>query len=204
MHRRWVVVPALALLGLSCATGRDSELKQPQDLSRKPGVTDYADEGKLWYVGVSVRAARLSGPGEMLPLNVVLVDKDAGEAEITRESFTLETPDRTLLPVVGYGEFQRGYRRDRADQLAGEEYVERHAQVFSQPPFTWRRLDFFPLRNSRTTSRDSIETRRGELLHGYLYFAAPALGETFSEGKYKLLFRPSSAEAPIVVEFYPF
>jgi hypothetical protein len=191
-------------VGASCVSGKRSELRTPQEPQRKSGVTDFSDEGKLWFIGVSVRAARLTGPQEMLPLNLVLVNKTAGPATVSRESFSVEMPDGTLLPVVSYDEFEQDYRRDRSDLRAGEEYVQRFTQRFSAPPFTWRELEFFPLRNSAVVARSTIDTRNGELLHGYLYFRSPSERDQFPEGRYKLLFQPRPGDDIFVVEFYPY
>jgi hypothetical protein len=200
-----VVTVLLAIaIGAACVTGKRSELRTAQEPQRKPGVTDFSNEGKLWFIGVSVRAARLAGPQEMLPLNLVLVNKTAGQATVSRESFSVETPDGTSLPVVTYREFEQDYRRDRSDLRAGEEYIQRFTQRFSAPPFTWRELEFFPLRNSATVARASLDTRSSELLHGYLYFRAPSDDYRFPEGKYKLLFQPRPADDIFVVEIFPY
>jgi hypothetical protein len=206
VNRRLAIGAVVLLLAASvgCVTGRQSSLATQQRAVRRSGVTDFSSEGGSWFIGVSVRAARLAGPQEMLPLNLVLVNKKAGNADVGRESFALETPDGRQLPVVSYDEFEREYRRDRSDVRAGEEYVERFTQRFSAPPYTWRRLEFFPPRNSPTVPRDSIGTRNGELLHGYLYFRAPAGELQFPQGEYRLLFRPFPGGETFVVELFPF
>ena len=53
-------------------------------------------------------------------------------------------------------------------------------------------------------SRDSLDTRNGELLHGYLYFRTPGADWQFPPGKYKLLFRPLPGDDTFVVELFPF
>jgi hypothetical protein len=187
---------------VACATGKSARL--PQELQRKANVVDYSSEGKLWFVGVNARVSRMTGPVPILPLQVLLVDKNAGPATISREGFVLEAPDGTLLPVISYRQFDDEYRRDRADLKAGEEYIERFNGRFPSPPFTWRDLEFFPPRNSAVVPREKIDTRNGELIHGYIYFGAPSEDYVFPEGKYKLLFRPAPGDETLVVELFPF
>lgn len=195
-------VPALSCL--SCATGKASRMGGVPEVERKANVVDYSSEGKLWFVGVNARVSRMSGPQEMLPLQLVITNKTAGPARLTREGFVLETPDGKRLPVIGYAQFNDEYSRDRADISAGADYVERFTGRFPSPPFTWRELEFFPPRNTSTVPREEIETRDGELVHGYIYFARPSDEYVFPEGKYKLLFTPAPGEETFIVELFPF
>ncbi len=194
----------LVMICIACAVSKQESSDTPQQTVRKAGVTDYSSEGKLWFLGVGARASRMIGPQQMLPLNLVLVNKNAGRATISRESLVLETPDRKFLPVVSYAQFKQDYRRDRSDRLAGEDYIQRFTGRFSSPPYIWRELEFFPLRNSSVVPRDSIETRDGELVYGYVYFAIPSNGYEFPPGKYKLLFTPRPGDETFVVEIFPF
>jgi len=203
--RRWLGVALVpALLTAACATGKSSRTGAEEPLVRKASVTDFYNEGTVWYVGVSVRASRLSGPQNMLPLNLFIANKKGGVSTLDRESFVLELPDGTRLPVVSYDQFKDEYQRDRVDYRAGEEFVERHTGRFSEPPFTWRPLDFFPLRNSPTIPRDEVPIREREAVHGFIYFAAPSSDFRFPEGKYRLLVTPRPGDVTLVVEMFPF
>ena len=198
---------ALGLLvgaALACATGKSERLATPQELKRKANVVDYSSEGKQWFIGVNARVSRMTGPQEILPLQLLVVNKNAGPATITREGIVLETPSGTLLPVISYRQFDDDYDRDRADLKAGEEYEERFNGRFPEPPFTWRDLEFFPPRNSAIVPREKIDTRNGELIHGYVYFGEPAPGQAFAQGRYKLLFKPAPGDETFVVELFPF
>jgi hypothetical protein len=197
-----LLLASICMLGVACVRGKTTAL--PQEPTRKPGVVDYSTEGKLWFVGVSARVSRMSGPSDFLPLNLVLVDKNAGTVTIGRESFVLETPDGVRLPVISYDYFKDDYRNDRSDRRIGEDYVERFTGRFPQPPFTWRELEFFPIRNSGIVPRDSIQTREGELLWGFVYFAKPSEDYVFPEGMYKLLFTPLPDGPTFVVELFPY
>jgi hypothetical protein len=201
----WVGPMILVALTLGCATGKSSRLQQPQETTRKANVTDYASEGKTWYIGASVRASRMAGPTRsMIPVNLIIVNKNAVPSKVSRESLVLETPDGTLLPVVTYEQFESDYRDDRADLNAGVEWIERHAGRFPDPPFTWMDLDFFPIRNTSVNPRDTIDVRARYLVHGYVYFGKPSEDYEFPAGKYKLLFTPSPGTDTIVLELFPF
>jgi len=207
VNRRIAIVGMMALLALSlsCAKGKSSRMSQPKETTRKASVTDYTTEGKMWFIGASIRASRMAGPTRsMIPVNLVIVNKDAGPNKISREGLVLETSDGTLLPVVSYGQFEREYRDDRSDQRAGIEWIERHTGRYPDPPFTWLELEFFPLRNTSVSPRDTIDTRGRELLHGYVYFGKPSEDYEFPEGKYKLLFTPQPGPDTFVVELFPF
>ena len=206
MHRSgacWGMVLAASLI-CGCATGKASRMGGPPDVERKSSVVDYSSEGRLWFIGVNARVSRMSGPQELLPLQAVIVNKNAGPTTLTREGFVLETPDGKRLPVISYEQFEDEYRRDRADVAAGEDYVDRFTTRFHSPPFTWRELEFFPPRNGAVAPREEIEIRDGELVHGYLYFARPDEGYVFPEGKYKLLFTPAGSDETLLVELFPF
>ena len=207
MNRRIAIVGMVVLLALSlsCAKGKSSRMSQPKETTRKASVTDYTTEGKMWYIGASIRASRMAGPTRsMIPVNMIIVNKDAGPNKISRESLVLEASDGTLLPVVSYEQYERDYRDDRSDQLAGIEWIERHTGRYPDPPFTWLELEFFPLRNTSVSPRDTIDTRGRELLHGYVYFGKPSEDYEFPEGKYKLLFTPQPGPDTFVVELFPF
>jgi hypothetical protein len=207
MNRRIAIVGIMVLLALSlsCAKGKSSRMSQPKETTRKASVTDYTTEGKTWFIGASIRASRMAGPTRsMIPVNMIIVNKDAGPNKINRESLVLETSDGTLLPVVSYEQYERDYRDDRSDQLAGIEWIERHTGRYPDPPFTWLELEFFPLRNTSVSPRDTIDTRGRELLHGYVYFGKPSEDYEFPEGKYKLLFTPQPGPDTFVVELFPF
>ena len=207
MNRRIATVGMMVLMALSlaCAKGKSSRMSQPKETTRKASVTDYTTEGKTWYIGASIRASRMAGPTRsMIPVNMIIVNKDAGSNKISRESLVLETSDGTLLPVVSYEQYERDYRDDRSDQLAGIEWIERHTGRYPDPPFTWLELEFFPLRNTSVSPRDTIDTRGRELVHGYVYFGKPSEDYEFPEGKYKLLFTPQPGPDTFVVELFPF
>jgi len=197
-----MLLAAAAICG--CATGKASRLGGPPPVERKTNVVDYSSEGRLWFIGLDARVSRMSGPKELLPLQAVIVNKNAGTTRLTREGFVLETPDGKRLPVISYDQFDKEYSRDRADAAAGQDYVDRFTTRFPQPPFTWRELEFFPLRNTAVVPREEMEIREGELVHGYLYFSRPDASYVFPQGKYKLLFSPAGGEETLVVELFPF
>lgn len=177
-----------------------------EDSRRSQGrsVTSFFNEGKAWFFGVDVRSARLSGPQDFLPMQVMIVTRGSNPDLLTRESFVLEIPGGKLLPLVSYSEFRAGYRRSRADLRIGAEFLENLTTRFSTPPFTWLPMDFYPPKNSPTVPRSRIETRQGQLLYGYLYFRRPDPDEPWPFGLYKLLFRSSASDDTYVVDLYPF
>jgi hypothetical protein len=116
MHRSGTCCVMLMLLAgaaiCGCATGKASRMGGPPPVERKTNVVDYSSEGRLWFIGLNARVSRMSGPKELLPLQAVIVNKNAGPTRLTREGFVLETPDGKRLPVISYDQFDKEYSRD--------------------------------------------------------------------------------------------
>ena len=160
----------------------------------------YINEGRVLHLIVDVRAARIGGHQDFLPLQIALLNRSKQDLVINRESFTLETPDRTLLPLASYEEFERDYPRHRVDLRIGRELIETLGGRYPAPPFKWRDLAFFPLRESGTVPRDEISLRQGEMAIGYVYFRLAEPGALPDPGKCKLLLSPTSLDDEFVVD----
>ncbi len=196
------LVAVAILLASGCV--RQAQPRRPDDPSRKLTGTSYFESGRDLFIGVDVRAARVGGPENLLPLLVTVV-KQSGEParmDVGRESFVLQLPDNRRRPLATYGEYENDYRRGRVDQRLSDVYLTSLTTRFPDPPFSWLPLDFFPLRASGTFPRESVDLRVNQLTHGYLYFAMP--GDAPDEGRYNLLFTPLGSETTYVVNFSPY
>jgi hypothetical protein len=191
----------LAVGGFGC--GGRQVVTSPDDPSPKFAGTSYYEEGEVLFVSVDLRAARIGGPQNMLPLYAVIV-KHIGNEQLYfgREGFVLELPDRSRIPLASYDEFNNDYGRSQADRRALGQYLDTINSKFPEPPYSWLELDFFPPRGSGIFPRETVDIRARQLVHGFLYFRLPEalpLG-----GRYKLLITPQQGDATYVVDFPPF
>ncbi len=203
-QRPWL--PGIVAVGMLMTSGcvRQAQPRSPDDPSRKLTGTSYFESGKDVFIGVDVRAARVGGPENLLPVLVTVVKQSdvPRRMDIGRESFVLQLPDNRRLPLATYGEYENDYRRGRVDRRLSVAYLESLTTRFPEPPFSWLPLDFFPLRASGTFPRESVDLRVNQLTQGYLYFAMP--GDAPDEGRYNLLFTPQGSDTNYVVDFSPY
>jgi hypothetical protein len=191
-----------ALIAGACSQQRMQSSLQPAGPSPKFHATSYINEGKVFRFLVDVRAARLLGPTEILPLMVAFENKTQPLWTISRESFILELPDGTTLPLMSYEEYEADYNRERSDLRASQPFIEAMAGRYPQPPFIWLALDFFPVKHTGDFPREEIESRTGFLINGFIYFRLPSVPE--EQGRYKLLLKPQEHEETFVVDFEPY
>jgi len=189
-------VAALALAG--CASSRPTST----DTLPSRGKTEFVSSGPQVSLVVGTRAARLSGPGEFLPLHLLVAVTGAAPVVLDREGITLELPDGRVLPLATAAEVRRDYRRSLADQRIVQSFVEHAGGAWPSPPFHWLALDMFPPAGG-PVPRASLELRQGQVATGNIYFRLGD-GATPTPAWYKLLVRPRGAEAAFVVEFVPY
>jgi hypothetical protein len=169
-----------------------------------PGQTAYHSEGSALFLGVDVRAASLAGRSEFLPLYLVVANKSRATLRVDRESFRVETPSGTVLPLVTPQEFRRDYTRSRQDEQMAQGFLDAVAGKFPEPPHHWIDLEFFPPKDSSVVPRTSkVDLRIADVARGYVYVRHPD-GSPFPAGKYKLLVKPEGSEETYVVEFEPY
>lgn len=196
----FLIVLALAAT-ISCATQR-----APETTARRtsPTTLAYFNEGKLFVIGVDVRAARLAGPSDFLPLQIFLENHGKRPVRFERESLVLERPDGVRLPVCTNQEFRRDYRRSLADAHLGSPFIETISGRFPEPPFRWQPIDFFPPRSEGSAPRDGIDVLLGDVVFGYVYFRQPNLESAGLKGVYKLLLKLGGSDAEYVVDLIPY
>jgi hypothetical protein len=165
---------------------------------------DFYNDGETLLLGVGTRAARLSGPGEFLPLHVVVANKRKPEIVVNRESFTLELPDGTLLPLASLDEVQRDAGNMRSVRRLSTSFFENIGGTLPAPPYRWIELDFFPVRNLGSVARDSVELFRADVTFGTIYFRRAGFENPPDSGWHKLLFRPGGSDTTYVVDFVPY
>jgi hypothetical protein len=196
------VLIAGALTATAACAPRSTPEPGPQAIPR--ARVEFFNDGKLLLLGVDVRAARINGPSEFLPLQVLLENRGKQTLRVERESFVLERPDGMLLPICSIQEFRRDYQRSLADTHLGAPFLDTIAGRFPEPPFHWQPMDFFPLRTEATAPRNAIDVRFGDVVHGYIYFRQPNLDPRGLRGVYKLLMKPGGAETTFVVDLMPY
>ena len=198
-----VAVLAAALLLSACGRGKvETHPGSPAITSQKFSATSYSNEGKTVRLIADTRASRMVGPAEFLPMFIAVENKTHDMWGVGRESFVLELPDRTSMPLSTYDEFDDEYTRARSDLRIGEPYVGTLVMVFPRPPYNWLPLDFFPIRGSGTFPRDEVQIRAGQLAFGYVYFRLPDDAPT--QGIFKLLFNPRGPDQTFVLDFEPY
>jgi len=165
---------------------------------------EFVNEGKLLLLDVDVRAAKLTGPSEFLPLQVLVKNHGRQTLRVERESFVLERPDGMRLPICSIEEFHRDYHGGLSDTHLGAQFLDRIAGRFPEPPFHWQPMDFFPLRTGAAVPRDRIDLRFGDVVYGYVYFRQPNLDPRGLRGVYKLLMKPGGTDTTFVVDLVPY
>jgi len=178
----------VSLVSIGCYQGRiipSGEIDVP---SLTFTDTSYISDGLELDLLVDTRIPMLSGPTEFMPLVVAVVKKNSEPWQINRESFVLELPDRTRLPVISHAEFISGYGRARTDLRIAKRFINILDSVYSAPPFFWRQLDFFPPQGSATVPREDLSLRQGQVAVGLLYFRLPESEPT--DERYIRMFNP--------------
>jgi len=164
--------------------------------------TAYVEQGSRMFLAVDVRAARVQGPDEFLPLLLAIQPTRSGALVLDRESFSLELPDGRLLPLATYEEYVADYRRSLADERLGAEFLEVLRTRLPVQPFARIALDFFPSRRSGPAPRERVELRASGVGVGYLYFRRPSSAP--GAGIHRLLVRPVGEETTYVIAILPY
>ena len=203
---RWIATVCVFLVCVvgGCATqprpaGEDGSGRLPPKAK-----LDFYNDGDTVLVGVGTRAARLSGPGQFLPVHVVVANKRKPEIVVNRESFTLELPDGTSLPLAPLDEVQRDAGNMRSDRRLSASFFENIGGRLPVPPYRWIELDFFPVQNLGALPRDAVELFRADVTFGTIYFRRTGFMEPPDSGWHKLLFRPGGSDTTYVVDFVPY
>ena len=200
MRMRIAFLTALLSIALALHGCAGRELQEGQRRYETFTGTSFTSDGTNFQWIVETRAARIAGPAEFLPLQLMIRNKDKADLTVPREGFVLERDDGTKLPLVSYREFEKGYPRHRVDLRTGVSFLESLNGRFPDPPFQHRSLDFYPLRESGTVPREEIVLRTGQIAIGFLYFRMPDPEELTRPGNYKVLFTPGGTEERYVLE----
>jgi hypothetical protein len=203
---RWIAIMCVVLVCLAAGCATRSRPAGEDGGGRLPPKSklDFYNDGDTLLIGVGTRAARLSGPGEFLPLHVVVANKRKPEIVVNRESFTLELPDGTSLPLASVDEVQRDAGSMRSDRRLSASFFENIGGTLPVPPYRWIELDFFPVQNLGAIPRDSVGLFRADVTFGTVYFRRAGFGELPDSGWHKLLFRPRGSDTTYVVDFVPY
>jgi hypothetical protein len=200
---RTFLLLALAAASAACASAARVPEPGPSDPTLPPASKiDFFSSGRELSFAVGTRAARLSGPGEFLPLLVLIANTGSASATFDRESFIVQLPDGRMLPLATAEEVMRDHGGLRADRRIAEAFYENVGGAYPSPPFTWIPLDFFPDRHG-PIPRDDLGIRHAQVTFGNLYFRTPE-GATAEDAWHKLLIRPRGAETTFVVDFLPY
>jgi hypothetical protein len=194
-------VVTLALLAPACQSFKKSELPEGA-AKRQPKLTGtaYINQGDEVDLVVDVRAARIAGNAEFLPLQVAVLNRTKKDLVVNRESFSLENPDSALIPLASVSEFEDNYPRHRVDLRVGRELIEHLRAKYPSPPFTKRPLEFYPIKESGVVPRNEISLRQGEMAIGYVYFRLPDEGFLTGNGTSKLLIQPLNWPEQYVID----
>ncbi len=178
-----LMVPALAA----------SQAAEP---SKKLNIHTFFEEGEHLFIGVDTRAASSVKRGEIVPLGLAMANLSKVPVSLNRESFALEAPDGTRLPLISLDEFSREYDRSRMDARLADTLSEMMRSRFDSDRFTPFRL--FPVRGGLTNATNSVELGRRFWTQNYLYFRIP---ETSRTGDVFTLLIDTGEDAPAIVNF---
>jgi hypothetical protein len=200
-YRTWIPLAVIVLLALAPSCNRFKKTELP-NAARQPKLTGtaYINEGDSVHMIVDVRAARIIGSAEFLPLHVALLNRTKQDMVVNRESFSLESPASDLLPLSSYAEFEDNYPRHRVDLRIGRDFIEFMNGKYPSPPFTKRPLEFYPIKESGVPPRNEISLRQGEMAIGYIYFRLPDTEFLTGDGTSKLLIQPLNWPESYVVD----
>lgn len=189
----------LACFGTACIRHAVVPANQGQGVQLSPKLTpfSYFEDGSTLFIAVDTRAARYIKDGAALPLIVGLANHSRTALTFTRESFTLESSDGRLLPVLSVEEYNRSGGRALTNARLGSEFREAMAARFRNYSYIDRQL--FPLKGGAGTATDSFELGRLFWTQFYLYFPIPESGIEGEE--YNLLIKPSEADKSFVIRF---
>lgn len=201
MNRASLAIAGAAWVTLLACAG--SAPRSGTEGGPSPAATSYFNHGKDVIVGADLRAARITGPEEFLPIQVAFVNRTHHTLVLDRESFVLVLPEGMNLPLASPEEFWRDYHRAKADLRMGIPFLENVFGSYPDPPFHWIELEFFPEKFSGGVPREQLELRFGEATHGYMYFRQPP-GNGTPGGAYKLLVKPRAADVTYVLDFFPY
>ena len=128
----------------------------------------YNNEG---WVTLGYKLANLSVGEDWMLLEVGVALRDGvPDYEITRESFSLETPDGKTLPLPTIAEFRSG----NTQALKMREKVQRDSINYFPPNASQAcALQFFPDLDSRAMAWDKTELSDRRACLGRLYFQVP-------------------------------
>ena len=185
MRKRIALLTAVLLAAPALQGCAGRELQEGQRRNTTFTGTSFGSDGTNFEWIVETRAARIAGPAEFLPLQIMIRNKEKGDLTVLREGFVLEREDGTQLPLVPYREFEKSYPRHRVDLRTGVSFFETLNGRYPDPPFQHRSLDFYPLRESGTVPRDEIVLRTGQIAIGFIYFRMPDPDELPRPGMYK-------------------
>jgi len=200
-YRTWIPLAVVVLLALAPSCDRFKKTELPT-AARQPKLTGtaYINEGDSVHLIVDVRASRIAGNSEFLPLQVALLNRTKQDMVVNRESFSLESPSSSLLPLSTYAEFEDNYPRHRIDLRIGREFIEHLNGKYPSPPFRKRPLEFYPIKESGVPPRDEISLRQGEMAIGFIYFRLPDTGFLTGNGSSKLLIQPLNWPESYVID----
>jgi len=192
----------LSVLAVVSGTGCSRALQPTgaENRYKKFTGTAYTSAGERFSLIVDTQASRIAERQEFLPLMVAFLNKSDERIDVFRESFVLETSDKTRIPAVAYREFAKEYPRHRVDLRVGIHFAEAINGRYPSPPFTKRALEFYPLNESGTVPRDDISLRQGEMAVGFIYFRLPDQETLDAMGNCRLLFTPGGEDTQYVLE----
>jgi len=195
---RWI--PVVILLSIVLVAGCNRLQKAPETGQGKLAATAYMNNGKAVEVIVDVRASRIAGNNEYLPLHLAVHNRLNDELVLNREDLVLELADGTRLPLASYEEFEKDHRRHRIDIRIGNDFIETLGSRYPAPPFQWRDLEFFPAMDSGTVPRTEIELRKAQIAVGLIYFRIPEGSALAGAGEATLLLNASHTGETYVVD----
>ena len=181
---------AVALVVPSQAASRSAEP------SKKLNIHTFFERGEQLFIGVDTRAASSTKRGEIVPLGLAMANLSKVPVSVNRESFALEAPDGTRIPLISLEEFNREYNRSRMDARLADTLFGMMLSRFDGNRFTPFRL--FPTRGGRTNATNSVELGRRFWTQNYLYFRIP---ETSRTGDVFTLLVDTGDEARAIVNF---
>jgi hypothetical protein len=197
---------ALGLMAIApLAVAGDAQAEKPKVQIPQPGVPQimtlegryvraaYNNEG---YAILGYKLVNLSVGEEWMLLEVGVALRDGvPDYSLTRESFSLETPDGKTTPLATVEE----YRKVNLSAMEQREKVQRDSINYF-PPNAHKacRIGFFAELDSRALAWDKVELNDQRACLGRLYFHVPG-GITYGQHWLNVKFEKSQVRVPFRV-----
>ena len=198
--RRCLLLAALAVPLVACATRQPMTGQAASDTDRKLSKFAFIEEGKIATFIVDTRATRYREKERYVPVEIAIANRGVKQLALTRESFTLTDETGARYPCASPKELLENY-----------DYLDLDRDLMELPEIVFNRfgaMTYYPSKLSPTRRAggpmavvtDSVELPRYGYMIDMVYFPAPSTG--LKGHKFELTMTAPELAEPIFVKFF--